>query len=191
MTEESSSNLPVDPVCKMTVDPDNPPGGIFDHEGTRYYFCNPQCNERFRNTPEEFLRPSSAIPAGEEGHSIDPVCSMTVDEAAPNGGTSDYLGERYYFCNLRCNEKFTDDPEGILTSYRESLDETKPEQIVELAKPKSSVFDIGGMSCAACAGTIERALRKVDGVSEANVNFAASKAYVKGFDEERVHIALW
>jgi Cu+-exporting ATPase len=34
------------------------------------------------------------------------------------------------------------------------------------------------MHCASCAGLIEKELHKVDGVSEASVNFAAEKAYV-------------
>ncbi|MCM3879194.1 MAG: heavy-metal-associated domain-containing protein [Vicinamibacterales bacterium] len=36
-----------------------------------------------------------------------------------------------------------------------------------------------GMTCAACARTIERALQKVDGVSQASVNFATSRAAVQ------------
>lgn len=40
------------------------------------------------------------------------------------------------------------------------------------------------MTCAACARTIERALQKVDGVSQASVNFATSRAAVRdvGYD---------
>lgn len=34
------------------------------------------------------------------------------------------------------------------------------------------------MSCANCAGTIERGLERLEGVSEATVNFAAEKATV-------------
>jgi Cu+-exporting ATPase len=39
-------------------------------------------------------------------------------------------------------------------------------------------FSIKGMHCASCVRTLERALKKVDGVSEANVNLATSKATV-------------
>lgn len=38
---------------------------------------------------------------------------------------------------------------------------------------------ISGMHCTSCAGVIERELKKVDGVSEARVNFAAQKASVQ------------
>ena len=37
---------------------------------------------------------------------------------------------------------------------------------------------ITGMSCAACAARIEKGLGSVEGVSQANVNFAAEKATV-------------
>ena len=37
---------------------------------------------------------------------------------------------------------------------------------------------IGGMSCASCAATVEKTLRRVEGVSEAAVNFAVEKATV-------------
>jgi len=38
---------------------------------------------------------------------------------------------------------------------------------------------ISGMSCASCAATIEKALRKLDGVKSANVNFATERATVE------------
>lgn len=41
-------------------------------------------------------------------------------------------------------------------------------------------LSISGMSCAGCVGTVENALRAVDGVDEANVNFAEHTAMVKG-----------
>ncbi len=49
------------------------------------------------------------------------------------------------------------------------------------AKPAGNVrvaLSLSGMHCASCAAIIERALRKVPGVKQANVNFAAEKASV-------------
>ncbi len=45
-------------------------------------------------------------------------------------------------------------------------------------KPKSLVVPISGMTCASCAQTIEKALRKTPGVQEANVNLATERARV-------------
>jgi Cu+-exporting ATPase len=49
----------------------------------------------------------------------------------------------------------------------------------------SSVLAVGGMTCAACARRIERALRGVAGVTDAAVNFATEQAQVR-FDPARV-----
>ncbi len=38
---------------------------------------------------------------------------------------------------------------------------------------------VGGMTCAACVGRVERALRRIDGVLEANVNLVTERAYVR------------
>jgi Cu+-exporting ATPase len=46
------------------------------------------------------------------------------------------------------------------------------------------ILPISGMTCASCAMTIENALKKVDGVVGANVNFATEKATVE-FDSEK------
>ncbi len=54
--------LATDPVCGMRVDPRAPPGGSFEHAGTRYFFCGPRCRERFAADPEHWLAkgPSAA-----------------------------------------------------------------------------------------------------------------------------------
>lgn len=44
---------------------------------------------------------------------------------------------------------------------------------------KEVVLDIEGMTCASCVTRVERALRKIDGVSSANVNLATESARIK------------
>ena len=44
-----------DPVCGMDVDVEKPPGGDWEREGVRYYFCAPGCNRAFQKEPEEYL----------------------------------------------------------------------------------------------------------------------------------------
>ena len=39
----------------MRVDPAAARGGSFDHAGTRYFFCNPRCRERFAADPDHWL----------------------------------------------------------------------------------------------------------------------------------------
>ena len=46
-------------------------------------------------------------------------------------------------------------------------------------------LDVGGMTCASCVGRVERALHKIDGVNDAQVNLATEVATVS-FDPTRV-----
>ena len=51
-----TGRLPIDPVCRMAVDPDHAPGRlVFD--GTAYYFCTLTCAGAFAADPERFVSP--------------------------------------------------------------------------------------------------------------------------------------
>jgi P-type Cu+ transporter len=52
---------------------------------------------------------------------------------------------------------------------------------------EQSTFQIAGMTCAACATRIEKGLKKVEGVEDANVNFALERASVT-FDKNKVDL---
>ncbi len=54
-------------------------------------------------------------------------------------------------------------------------------------EPSGARFPVEGMTCASCVNRIERYLRKVDGVTEANVNLATESASVT-FDPARVSL---
>jgi len=45
----------IDPVCGMSVDPQNAKGGASDYKGQTYYFCNPKCKTKFDVEPEKYL----------------------------------------------------------------------------------------------------------------------------------------
>ena len=44
---------------------------------------------------------------------IDPVCGMQVDEKKA-AATSDYKGQKYYFCSAGCKKAFDQEPEKYL-----------------------------------------------------------------------------
>ena len=44
---------------------------------------------------------------------------------------------------------------------------------------KTLDIDVGGMTCAACVGRVERGLKKVAGVQDASVNLATERASVQ------------
>jgi Cu+-exporting ATPase len=47
-------------------------------------------------------------------HGTDPVCGMKVDPAAPRGGSFEWQGVSFGFCNPRCRERFAARPEAYL-----------------------------------------------------------------------------
>ena len=103
----------------------------------------------------------------------DPVCGMDVDpkESEKKGFTAEKDSKKYYFCSLNCKNKFLG----------------KKEPAKKKERTDSISIPIKGMTCASCAITIEKALRKTKGVSEANVNFASEKAAVK-YDPKAVSL---
>ena len=52
----------IDPICKMDVDTDNPPGGQSEYQGTSYYFCAPGCKVAFDREPEKYLQQADQPP---------------------------------------------------------------------------------------------------------------------------------
>lgn len=47
------SGVAVDPVCGMSVEPENSLG--IEHDGRAYHFCSERCRERFEREPERFI----------------------------------------------------------------------------------------------------------------------------------------
>ena len=52
-SDVGAGDLPVDPVCRMSVDPDRSAGRLV-YEGTVYFFCSLPCAGHFARHPERF-----------------------------------------------------------------------------------------------------------------------------------------
>lgn len=52
--EATHNRLPMDPVCRMAVDPERAAGRLL-HERTAYYFCTLTCAGEFAQQPERFV----------------------------------------------------------------------------------------------------------------------------------------
>ena len=58
---------------------------------------------------------------------------------------------------------------------------------------RSTELQVGGMTCATCAGRVERALRKLPGVLQVSVNLASERAHVQaldGIDDAQLVVAI-
>ncbi len=83
-----------DPVCGMTVDPQNARGGSHEHAGQTYYFCNPRCRERFAADPLKYLAPPveapqpvvKAVPGTTYVCPMDPEVRQSTPGACPKCG---------------------------------------------------------------------------------------------------------
>jgi class 3 adenylate cyclase/YHS domain-containing protein len=51
---ESPGSLPLDPVCRMAVDPERASGQL-RYDGTAYFFCSLTCAGTFAQNPERFV----------------------------------------------------------------------------------------------------------------------------------------
>ena len=60
MTDQRTIAPTEDPVCGMTVDPDQARanGLTLTHEGTEYAFCGKGCLLEFRDDPTQYLDPA-------------------------------------------------------------------------------------------------------------------------------------
>jgi len=125
-----------DPVCGMTVDPTKA-AAREEWKGKTYFFCSAGCGKKFAAEPEKYLLAAQARPAA--GLNIiggklsvlggggalpvisagpmekDPVCGMTVarEKAA---ATAERAGKKYYFCSVRCGERFREEPGKFLAA---------------------------------------------------------------------------
>jgi Cu+-exporting ATPase len=52
---EEVSNMAIDPVCKMEVDPKTAAAKA-EYKGKTYYFCAPGCKVSFEKDPEKYLK---------------------------------------------------------------------------------------------------------------------------------------
>lgn len=117
---------------------------------------------------------------------------MDVNPATA-AGRSEHADQTYYFCSGACQQKFDSDPVQFARMGGVEQVSSMTHQPVEHAglngnRHTSSTPDgageridlpITGMTCAACARRIERKLSKAEGVRQANVNFATSRATVE------------
>ena len=98
--DAAQSLLVTDPVCGMRIDPAAAKGGHWDHEGTRYYFCNPSCRTRFAADPQRYLTQAPGGHARHDGHvqadhpqRLERNAEHAHERAPREGGTT-------YFCPM-------------------------------------------------------------------------------------------
>ena len=84
------ATVAVDPVCGMQVTLGAAAGGSADHGGTTYWFCSPDCREKFVRDPSRFLSrpPAPSVSAPRSAPPTVPVSRALAPSAAPPGAVA-------------------------------------------------------------------------------------------------------
>ncbi len=114
-------------------------------------------------------------------HQLDPVCGMSVSGEEPY--STEFRGMRFYFCSQNCLQRFEADP----VKYAGDICPLPPTEEEETPAPSSKpaetlgeiMLPISDMTCASCSMHVAKALRKLPGVQEADVNLATEMAHVQ------------
>jgi YHS domain-containing protein len=91
----------IDPVCRMSVDTGDPPGGLYEHSGTTYYFCGDGCRRAFEQDPSVFLQeaePGDPIPSaahGGSGANPDPTAPISFTATDDPSGEGKFVDVEY------------------------------------------------------------------------------------------------
>lgn len=106
-------------------------------------------------------------------------CAQTIEKAL-----KEHIGVEQASVNFTSERAYlTYDPK--LTNKKELIETVKATGYDAHLETKKTIMRIGGMTCASCAQTIENALKKTEGIVEANVNLASEKAVVV-YDVEEI-----
>ncbi len=149
------SEIHIDPVCGMSVDPARAAGSV-EHAGKTYWFCGKSCVARFQAEPEKYLRPKPALvqlggPARMVETQIDPVCGMSVDPARA-AGSVEHAGKTYWFCGKSCVARFQAEPEKYLRPKPAPAAETG---VIYTCPMDPEVRQVGPGACPKCGMALE------------------------------------
>ncbi|RIK43062.1 MAG: cadmium-translocating P-type ATPase [Chloroflexi bacterium] len=113
----------------------------------------------------------------------DPTCGMVLDPATAAQQRT-RAGRTYYFCSDLCAEQFDQDAERPTAEHHHPGGCTPAPNGSQSAQVELAV---GGLTCASCTLTVERSLRALPGVRQAEVNYALGRAQVT-YDPAQVDV---
>jgi P-type Cu+ transporter len=189
-SDTSSVESPaIDPVCGMEVIPSRA-AAVIKYRGDTFYFCNVSCRDKFAADPEKYLSAErEPEPMATEGPAAVTEPSPTSARLhIPVGGMTCASCVEKVEKGLNRLEGVESATANFATDSVELVynpDRIAPATITDEIRSlgyepllATVMLPIEGMSCASCVQKVEKALRKVEGVAEANVNFANETAQV-------------
>jgi P-type Cu+ transporter len=89
--EHHTTTEVLDPVCGMTISPEDSVGHL-EHKGQTYYFCNESCLDSFKADPQRYLEPKVDTPPPAGSESIEYTCPMDPEVRQLGPGTCPKCG---------------------------------------------------------------------------------------------------
>lgn len=158
--------MPKDPVCGMGVDEKRAKFSLVS-KGKTYYFCSKNCLDKFS---EKWEAPISENPM--KNKSIEKISIKNKNSIKNNIKSMDNI-KKLKNESIKINES---------KIKNKTIKDNKFEIKKELEKTetiKKIILPVKGMHCASCAANIEKSLKRVSGVKNANVNLVTEKASVE------------
>ncbi len=94
-------------------------------------------------------------PASVDGNVTDPVCGMSIVPASAKGGSAQYEGKTFYFCNPRCREKFVAAPLTYVSPTPKVAVPTSPKGTMFICPMDPEVRQDHPGSCPKCGMALE------------------------------------
>ena len=85
----------------------------------------------------------------------DPVCGMSVEPGVAKGGSHDYGGQTFWFCSVKCREKFAADPASFTTTRAIRVEAPSSATAEYVCPMHPEVVKIGPGSCPICGMALE------------------------------------
>ena len=161
----------IDPICGMTVTPENAAAKYEGGNGETVYFCAVGCKEKYvsktgngeiyetetaniKNWSGEKNVSHGDMKAAPGGKFVDPVCGMSV---APQtaAGKYDFEGETFYFCAVSCLNKFKQNPKSFLEEREEEKLEAESGGVEYTCPMDPQIVQIGPGTCPICGMALE------------------------------------
>ena len=182
----------IDPLCRMTVDEASPKGGTADHEGRRYYFCNPKCRDRFLADPEGVLARYAASVEPEEAMEEPPTAALGGKDvldltgmscascaAAIEKGLRRTPGVGKAVVNFAASKAYVEfDPARVGHEGLVSAVEKAGYGVRRPDRGRAVALLVEGLGGARDARSVEQALRSLDGVMDVDVGLATGRVRV-------------
>src|SRR3990172_3775912 len=176
-----------DPVCGMEIEPARA-AAVHNHRGRDYYFCSADCEAKFLENPDRYAQSSDPV-VGSLTTGYNPELTGPVHVELSVGGLKRGRSTLAVEASLRetrgVQQAHVNPGAGTAHVVFDPAQADVGSLAAAMQKAGYEVSSedmrvrIEGLYCASCVALVERALRELPGVVEANVNLSTDSAQLR------------